>query len=54
MQVELPPVQVVGVEGEIIILTTITRVGQNVTPALCKAQKDVTETKEIEEGDISD
>lgn len=50
VQVELPPVQMVGVEGEIIILTTIARVGQNVAPALCEAQEDVTETKESEEG----
>lgn len=53
VQVELPPVQMVGVEGEIVVFATIARVGQNITPALCKAQEDVTETKEIEEGDIS-
>ena len=44
VQVELPPVQVIRVEGEIIILATVAGVGKNVAPALRKAQEDVTET----------
>lgn len=54
VQVELPPVQMVGVEREIIVFATIACVGQNVTPTFCKAQEDVTEIKEIEKGDFSD
>lgn len=39
----------VSVEGEIIVLATVACVGQHVTPALCKAQEDVTERKQIKE-----
>lgn len=48
VQVKLPPVQMVGVEREIIVLTTVARVGQNITSALCKAQEDVTGRQQIE------
>lgn len=41
MQVKLPPVQVVCVEGEVIILSAVTGVGQHVPAAFSKAQEDV-------------
>lgn len=53
VQVELPPVQMVGVEGKIIVLAAVARVGQNVTAAFREAEEDVTETNETEEEEIS-
>lgn len=41
MQVKLPPVQVIRVEGEVIVLSTVTGVGQHVPPAFGEAQEDV-------------
>lgn len=41
MQVKLPPVQVIGVEREVIVLSTVTGVGQHVPAALGEAQEDV-------------
>lgn len=41
MQVKLPPVQVIGVEGEVIIFSAVTGVGQNIAAALGEAQEDV-------------
>ena len=37
LHVELPPVQVVGVEGEVVIFSTVTGVGQDVAAALGEA-----------------
>lgn len=45
VEVELPPVEMVSVEREVIIFPTITRVGQNIAAAFCEAKKDVTESK---------
>lgn len=41
VEVKLPPVQVIGVKGEVIIFSAVTGVGQNVTAALSEAQEDV-------------
>lgn len=41
MQVELPPVQMVGVEAEVVVLSTVTGVGQNVAATFGEAQEDV-------------
>lgn len=41
VQVKLPPVQVIRVEGEVIVLSTVTGVGQHVPPAFGEAQEDV-------------
>ena len=48
MQVELPPVEVIGVEGEVIVLSTVTGVGQHVTTTLSEPQEDVSGTRERE------
>ena len=45
MEVELPPVEVVCVEGEVIIFPTVTCVRQNVAATFGEAEKDVTESK---------
>lgn len=41
VQVKLPPVQVIGVEGEVIVLSAVARVGQNIPATLSEAQEDV-------------
>lgn len=41
MQVKLPPVQVIGVEREVIVLSTVTGVGQHIPATLGEAQEDV-------------
>lgn len=45
VQVELPPIEMVGIEREIIILATVTGVGQNVAATFGEAQKDMSVTK---------
>lgn len=45
VEVELPPVEMVGVEREVIIFATVACVGQNVAATFCEAKKDVTATK---------
>lgn len=52
MQVKLPPVQVVCVEGEVIILSAVTGVGQHVPAAFGKAQEDVPVTAERQTSQI--
>ena len=47
MEVKLPPVEMVGVEREVIIFPTITCVGQNISPTFREAKEDVTETKRV-------
>lgn len=45
VQVELPPIEMVGIEREIIIFSTVAGVGQNVAAAFSEAEKDMTGTK---------
>lgn len=52
MQVELPPVQVIGVEGEVVVLSAVTGVGQHVPAALSEAQEDVSVTAERQTNQI--
>lgn len=47
MQVELPPIEMVGIEREIIIFSTVTGVGQNVAAAFGEAKKDVSGTNKV-------
>lgn len=47
MQVELPPVEMVDVEGEVVIFSTIPRVGQDVAATFGEAKKDMAETTEL-------
>lgn len=47
VQVELPPVEVVGVEREIIIFSTVAGVGQNVAAAFGEAKKDMSGTTKV-------
>lgn len=49
MEVELPPIQVVGVEGEVVIFPTVAGVGQNVAATLGEAKKDVSGTTKVTE-----
>ncbi len=46
VEVELPPVQVISVEGEVVILSAVTGVGQHVPATFGKAQEDVPVTAE--------
>lgn len=41
VKVELPPVQMVRVEAEVVILAAVTGVGQNVAATFGEAQEDV-------------
>lgn len=41
MQVELPPIKMVGIEREIINFSKVTGVGQNVAATFGKAKKDM-------------
>lgn len=41
VQVELPPVEVVGVEGEVVVLAAVAGVRQHIAPTLGEAQEDV-------------
>lgn len=52
MQVELPPVQVIRVEGEVIILSAVTSVGQHVPATFGEAQEDVPVTAERQTNQI--
>lgn len=52
VEVELPPVEVVGVEGEVVIFPTITCVGQNIAATFCEAKKDVTCPEELLTDDV--
>lgn len=45
MQVELPPVEVVGVKREIVVLSAVAGVRQNVAAASGEAKEDVPGTK---------
>ncbi len=45
MQVELPPIEMVGIEREIIIFSTVAGVGQNIAAAFGEAKKDMSGTK---------
>jgi len=47
VQVELPPIKMVGIEREIIIFSAVTGVGQNVAAAFGKAKKDMPGTKKV-------
>lgn len=41
MQVELPPVEMIGIEREIVILSTVAGVGQNVTATFGEAKENM-------------
>lgn len=45
VQIELPPIKVIGMEREVIIFSTVAGVGQNIPATFGKAQKYVSETK---------
>lgn len=47
VEVELPPVQMVSIEREIIIFSTVTGVGQNIAATFGEAKKDMPETKKV-------
>ncbi len=47
VQVELPPVEMVGIEREIIVFSIVAGVGQNVTATFGKAEKDVSAIKNM-------
>ena len=47
VQVELPPIKMVGIEREIIIFSTVAGVGQNIAAAFGKAKKHMSGTKKV-------
>lgn len=49
VQVELPPIEMVSIEGEVIIFPTVTGVGQNIASTFGETKKDVPETTKVTE-----
>lgn len=47
VQVELPPIEMVDVKGEIIIFSTIAGVGQDVAATFGEAKKDMSRSQEL-------
>lgn len=47
VQVELPPIQMVSIEREIIVFSTVAGVGQNIAAAFGEAKKDMPVTKMV-------
>lgn len=45
VQIELPPIKVIGIEREVIVFSTVAGVGQNIPATLGEAQKYVSKTK---------
>ena len=45
MQIELPPIEMVGIEREVIILSAVAGVGQNIAATFGEAKKDVSGTR---------
>lgn len=49
VQIELPPIEMVSIEGEVIIFPTVTGVGQNIAATFGEAKKDVSGTTKVTE-----
>lgn len=47
MQVELPPVEMVGIEREIVIFSTVTGVGQNVAATFGEAKENMSGSMKV-------
>lgn len=52
VQVELPPVEMVGIEREIIIFSTVAGVGQNVAATFGEAKKDMSCSQKLLADDV--
>lgn len=44
MQIELPPIQMVSIEREIVVFSTVAGVGQNIAATFGEAKKDMSGT----------
>lgn len=45
VQIELPPIKMVGIEREIIVFSTVAGVGQNIATTFGEAKKDMSRTQ---------